>query len=182
MNKAFTKESDNDEFTEAVVQPVDLLPPNVPNYVTPEGARRVREELRRLIDEEKPALEMQANARHGGDGALASQSKAKARKKLAEVTARIHLLESHIGRFQIVDGRQQGTGTVRFGARVTVMDTEGDELTYLICGVDEAEPEIGDVSWISPIAKVLLGRKIGDEVTLQLPRGEQLLEIVEIDY
>ena len=92
------------------------------------------------------------------------------------------MLESHIGRFQIVDGRQQRADTVRFGARVTVMDTEGDERTYLICGVDESEPGTGAVSWISPIAKVLLGHKIGDEVTLQLPRGKQLLEIVEIDY
>ena len=182
MNKAFTKESDNDEFTEAVVRPVDPLPPNAPNYVTLEGARGVREELRRLIDEEKPALEVQASARQGGDGALANESKTKARKKLAEVTARIQLLESHIGRFQIVDGRQQRADTVRFGARVTVIDTEGDERTYLICGVDESEPGTGAVSWISPIAKVLLGHKIGDEVTLQLPRGKQLLEIVEIDY
>ncbi len=162
MNKAFTKESDNDEFTEAVVKPVDPLPANVPNYVTPEGARRLREKLRRLIDEEKPALEVQASGRQGGDGALANESKTKARKKLAEVTARIQFLESHIGRFQIVDGRQQRTDTVRFGARVTVMDTEGDERTYLICGVDESEPETGAVSWISPIAKVLLGNKVGD--------------------
>jgi len=182
MNKAFTKESDNDEFTETVVQPVDPLPPNVPNYVTQEGARRVRAELRRLIDEEKPAFEAQACVRQGADGARGSESKTKARKKLGEITARIRFLENHIGRFEVVDARQQRTDTVRFGARVTVMDTEGDERTYLICGVDESEPETGAVSWISPIAKVLLGQKIGDEVTLRLPRGEQVLEIVEIEY
>ncbi len=182
MNKAFTKESDYDELADVVVRPVDPLPPDAPNYVTPEGAGRVREELRRLIDEEKPALEAQAGAGRESDGARDNENKTNARKKLSEINARIQFLEDHVGRFEIVDPAQQQGGTVRFGARVTVVDTGGDERTYLICGVDEAEPEIGAVSWISPIAKALLGHEIGDEVTLRLPRGEQLLEIVEIEY
>ena len=52
----------------------------------------------------------------------------------------------------------------------------------MICGVDEAEPAVGAVSWISPIAKALIGYEVGDEVTLRLPRGEEALEIVEIEY
>ncbi len=182
MNKAFTKESDYDELAEVVVRPLDPLPPDAPNYVTPEGARGVREELRRLIDEEKPALEAQAGAGQESDGARDNESKTKARKKLAEINARVRFLEDHAARFEIVETAGLSGDKVRFGARVTVLNGDGDERTYLICGVDEAEPETGAVSWISPIAKALLGRGIGDEVTLRLPRGEQMLEIVEIEY
>ena len=99
-----------------------------------------------------------------------------------EEDARIPFLEDHVGRFQVVDPAGQSTDQVRFGARVTVMDEDGDERSYLICGVDEAEPAIGRVSWISPIAKTLIGHEVGDEVILRLPKSEQTLEIVDIEY
>jgi len=182
MNKAFTKESDYDETADAVAQPVDILPPGAPNYITPEGEKRVREELRRLIDEERPTLEATAAIGQEADGARDKEAKTKARRRLQEVTARIRFLEDHVGRFQVVDVAGQSGDSVRFGARVTVVDAEGDERTYLICGVDEAEPETGSVSWISPIAKALIGAEVGDEVKLRLPRGEQSLEVIEIEY
>lgn len=182
MNKAFTKESDYDESAETIVEPIDPLPPEVPNYVTPEGAARVRAELRRLIDEELPLLESQAGTGQEADGARDNEAKTTARRRLREAKARVRLLEAHVGRFEVVDATHTVGDPVRFGARVTVMDAEGDERTYLICGVDEAEPSVGAVSWISPIAKALLGQQLGDEVTLRLPRGEEALEIVDIEY
>jgi transcription elongation factor GreB len=182
MNKAFTKESDYDDLGEPVAEPKDVLPPGTPNYVTPEGARRVREELRRLIEVEKPRLQSQAGRAGEPTGARDKEAQSTARRRLREVNALIPFLENHVGRFQIVDPAGQSTDKVRFGARVTVMDEDGDERTYLICGVDEAEPAIGRVSWISPIAKTLIGHEVGDEVVLRLPRGEQTLEIVDIEY
>jgi transcription elongation factor GreB len=182
MNKAFTRESDYDDLAEAVVKPVDPLPSGVPNYVTPEGARRVREELRSLIEDERPALEAQTGGRQESDGARDNEAKTNARRRLQEVNARISFLEDHVARFEVVDPMRSADDRVRFGARVTVMDGAGDERTYLICGVDEAQAEGGAVSWISPIAKALLGHEIGDEVTLRLPRGAQQLEIVDIEY
>ena len=182
MNKAFTKETDLDDLDEAVARPIDVLPPGAPNYITPEGARRVREELHRLIDEELPALEALAGRNQEADGARGKEAASKARRRLQEVKALIGFLEDHVGRFEVVDTSGQSGDRVRFGARVTVIDGDGDERTYLICGVDEAEPANGCVSWISPIAKALLGREVGDEVTLRLPRGEQSLEILEIEY
>ncbi|MGD8328223.1 MAG: GreA/GreB family elongation factor [Acidobacteriota bacterium] len=182
MNKAFTKESDYDETAEAVVEPVDPLPPNVPNYVTPAGAERVRAELRRLLREEIPRLEARAGAGQESDGARDNREKTSARRQLQEAKGRARLLDQHIGRFQVVDPSTGDGDRVRFGARVTVLDDHGDERTYLICGVDEAQPELGSVSWISPVAKALLGCEVGDEVTLRLPRGEQRLEIVDIEY
>ncbi len=182
MNKAFTKESDYDESAETVVEPVDPLPPDVPNYVTPEGALRVRGELRRLIDEELPLLQSQAGTGQESDGARDNEVKTTARRRLREAKARVRLLEAHVGRFEVVDATQNDGDRVRFGARVTVMDAEGNERTYLICGVDEAEPAVGAVSWISPVAKALIGHQVGEHVTLRLPRGEEALEIVDIGY
>ena len=182
MNKAFTRESDFDDLDEAVVKPLDVLPPGAPNYITPAGAERVRTELRRLIEEEKPGLEAETGGAEEADGARDKETRSKARRQLRELNARIQLLEDHVGRFEVVDPEGQGGDKVRFGARVTVVDAEGDERAYLICGVDEAEPATGSVSWISPIAKALLGREIGDEILLRLPRGEQNLEVVDIEY
>lgn len=182
MNKAFTKESDYDEAADTVVEPVDPLPAGAPNYVTPAGAVRVRAELRRLIDEEIPRLEALAGTGQESTGARDNEAKGKARRRLKEVRARVRLLENHVARFEVVAPNGDSGGAVRFGARVTVMDGNDSERTYLICGVDEAEPESGAVSWISPIAKALLGRRVGDEVTLRLPRGEQRLEIVDVEY
>ena len=69
-----------------------------------------------------------------------------------------------------------------FGATVAVRDEGGNDRTYQICGVDEAVPAEGKISWISPIARALRSRRVGDEVTLRLPLGEVLLEILEIEY
>lgn len=182
MNKAFTKESDYDETADAVAQPVDILPAGAPNYITPSGEKKVREELRRLVEDELPALEARAAIGQEADGARDKEAKTKARRRLQELTARARFLEEHVGRFQVVDVSGQSGDSVRFGARVTVVDAGGDERTYLICGVDEAEPELGCVSWVSPIAKALLGAEVGDEVRLRLPRGEQVLEVVDIEY
>jgi transcription elongation factor GreB len=182
MNKAFTRESDFDDLEEAVVRPLDVLPTGSPNYVTPTGAQRVRSELRRLIDEELPGLEALAGGAEEADGARDKEAKTNARRRLKEVKARIHFLEDHVGRFEVVDNSGQSGDRVRFGARVTVMNSDGDERTYLICGVDEAEPDTGSISWVSPIAKAMLGAAMGDEVALRLPRGEQMLEIVDIEY
>ena len=115
MNKAFTKESDYDELAETVVEPVDPLPADAPNYVTPEGAERVRGELRRLIDEEIPLLEADASAGKESSGARDNQVKTKARRRLQEVKARVRMLENHIGRFDIVDPTQSDGETVRCG-------------------------------------------------------------------
>jgi transcription elongation factor GreB len=182
MNKAFTRESDYDEAADTVVEPVDPLPPDAPNYVTPEGAARVRAQLRRLVDEAIPRLEAEAGTGKESTGARDNEAKAKARRRLQEARARARLLGNHVARFQIVDPGAGNHDKVRFGARVTVIDGAGDERTYLICGVDEAEPENGAVSWISPVAKALLGCAVGDEVTLRRPRGEQRLEVVDIEY
>ena len=172
MARAFTKESDNEDVHDPLPEPVDVLPPGVKNYITPPGATRLKERLRRLVsDERPPALE-----------AAGSEADASAKKKLRQIDQQIRILSDRIGRFEIVDPATQDSEAVAFGARVRIADEEGNESTYTICGVDEAEPDRGRISWISPIAKALLSKKVGDEATLGLPRGRVVLEILEVEY
>lgn len=170
MSKAFTRESD-EELPEDPPAPADVLPTGVRNYVTPEGAVRLREELRQLVDEIRPPV---ASERASGGG--------EARARLRLIDRRIAMLHDRIASMEIVYPPEQKEGRVRFGASVTVLDEAGRQRVYAIVGVDEADPSAGKVSWLSPIARALLGKEEGDRVALELPGGRGYLEILDIRY
>jgi transcription elongation factor GreB len=177
MNKAFTKESD-ESFDDAPPEPKDLLPPGVKNYVTPEGAELLRNELRHLVELERPRI-IEGGAREAGPEGDGSRAK---RKRLQAIDRRIVFLHDRVASMEVVDPRKGGGDQVRFGATVTVVDDEDKEKTYKIVGVDEADPSSGKVSWLSPIAKALMGAREGDALSLQLPKGHVELEIHEIEF
>jgi transcription elongation factor GreB len=166
MSKAFTKESDEGPGDEVHLEPRDPLPAGVKNYVTPEGAAALRDELSRL--------EREPRSKAGGD---------KARKKALEaLERRTQFLRDRVANMMVVDPGSQDKDSVHFGASVTVADEEGNEKSYRIVGVDESDPAQGKISWISPIAKALISARVGDVVTLELPDGNAELEILQIDY
>lgn len=167
MSKAFTKEAEEGPFEDLVPEPKDLLPTGVRNYVTPEGAEALRSELRRLEQEVRPSV-------------LGKDPESK--KKLAAVDRRLRFLQERVGNMEIVDPSTQEQDSVRFGARVTVADENGEERVYKIVGVDESAPAQGKISWISPIAKALISARIGDVAVIELPDGDVELEVLEIDY
>ena len=172
MARAFTKESDNEDIYDPLPEPVDVLPPGVKNYITPRGAACLKERLNRLVNDERPrALE-----------AAGPDADVSAKKKLRQIDQQIRILSDRIGNFEIVDPTKQNSDHVAFGTTVTVADEEGNRHTYTICGVDEAEPDEGRISWISPIARALLSKEAGDEVMFELPRGRVVLEILGVEY
>ena len=173
MSKAFTKESQEGPFDEAIPEPKDLLPHGVKNYVTPEGAEALRSELRHLEEDIRPRA---APKGAGKEGAL------ERRKRLEALERRIRYLHDRVASMVVVDPKSQDPDIVRFGAAVTVADVEGNERKYKIVGVDEGDPAAGKISWISPIAKSLISARVGDVVTLELPDGHAELEILEIEY
>lgn len=177
VNKAFTKESD-DSFDDIIPEPKDLLPPGVKNYVTPEGAEQLRSDLRHLSDVERPRVAT-GDVREAGPVGDAEAAK---RRRLDAIDRRIRFLRDRVQNMEVVDTKGQSTHRVRFGASVTVRDEEDVEKTYRIVGVDEADPAAGKISWLSPIAKALIGRAEDDVVKVQLPQGEVELEIVDIKY
>jgi transcription elongation factor GreB len=168
MSKAFTKESDEGPGNEVHPEPKDPLPAGVKNYVTPEGAAALREELSRVEGEPR----QKAGADKGGA----------AKKRLEALERRIQFLRDRVANMTVVDPGSQDKDSVHFGASVTVADEEGNEKSYCIVGVDESDPAKGKISWISPIAKALISARVGDVVTLELPDGNAELEILQIDY
>jgi len=167
MNKAFTKETESEE---ALPEFVDALPPGMKNYMTPEGAARLRDELHHLRDVERPKL-------------AASEAEGAGKKRSREIDQRIQFINKRLQITEIVDqGRQKNREQVYFGASVTYSDRTGAEHTVRIVGVDEARLERGEVSWVSPIARALNGAWQGDVVKLSSPAGIAEVEILKIEY
>ncbi len=168
MSKAFTRESD-DDLEMPVLRPRPPLPFGVKNYVTPDGEVRLRDEVTRLIQHERPQI-----AASGGD--------ADAKRRLAVIDQRLLQLEESLSTAVVVPAPEPPWDHVRFGATVNVRDSHGHADTYRIVGVDEMDVDRGWVSFLSPIAKALLNARLGGKVRFRFPSGEAQLEIVAISY
>lgn len=173
MSKAFTREDDV-ETEEVVPRRVSPLQPGARNYLTPGGARRLREELKRLREVERPALQAAAAAGGAAGG--------EADEKLKRVNTRISELQMGLATAEVTPPPPPPHDAVHFGATVTVRDPLGTETTYRIVGVDEADIERNEVSWLSPLARALLNARRGERVKFKFPRGEVELLIVSIAY
>lgn len=181
MNKAFTRESDYDPASDIVARPRDLLPPGVPNYITAAGAGRLRSELQELQQISRPALTNRLSALAAA-GRGDDPEHGAAKRQLLEVDAQLSWLAQRIENLEVVAAGGVDEASVRFGARVAVRDDRGQERAYRIVGIDEADPAAGAISWISPIARALLGREEGDEVIVELPRGRTRLQLLAVRY
>ncbi|MEE9253149.1 MAG: transcription elongation factor GreA [Thermodesulfobacteriota bacterium] len=150
--------------------------------ITPEGYKKLQEELKRLITVERPdVIEMIAHARSLGDlSENAEYDTAKERQGFIE--ARIKELESKLARADVIDPTKlTNKDRVVFGVRVTLEDADsGVTVTYQLVGPDESEPERGMISITSPIGRALVGRGLDDEVQVNAPGGVREYIIVEI--
>jgi len=180
VSKAFIKETEDEP--EPVVE-APALPAGVKNYMTPEGHRRMQEELRRLLRDERPkVVEVVAWAAGNGDRSE-NGDYIYGKKRLREIDSRIRFLSKRLESAQIVDpGQQKNRDQVFFGATVTYADRDGTERTITIVGIDEADLDQGQVSWVSPIARALMKAHEGDVVELRTPSGIEPIEIIEIRY
>jgi len=180
MSKAFVKETDDDP-----VLPDDppAIPAGVKNYMTAQGHRRMQQELRRLLREERPkTVEIVSWAAGNGDRSE-NGDYLYGKQRLREIDRRIRFLTKRLESAQVVDPRQQTRrDQVFFGATVTYADAQGGERTVTIVGIDEADLERQQVSWISPIARALLKAHEGDVVALRTPAGTEAIEVLEIRY
>ena len=180
MSKAFTKETEAEEL-----EPDDgpVLPEGVKNYITPEGMARLRAELKELRTVERPKIvDVVAWAAGNGDRSE-NGDYIYGKKRLRDIDRRIRFLLKRMEIAEIVDPAQQiNRDRVFFGARVTYVGEDDRSWTERIVGVDETRPEEGEISWISPIARVLLNTELGDVVTLRAPGGVLELEVLEISY
>lgn len=151
--------------------------------MTAEGLARLEEELRVLRAEERPAvIRAIAEARAHGDLSENAEYHA-AREKQSFIEGRIADLESVIPSVEVIDVSKLAGDQVRFGAKVTIVDEETeDEKTYRIIGAYEADMKTGSISISSPLAKALIGRKVGDSVEVPAPGGARSVEITAVAY
>lgn len=153
-----------------------------PSYVTPEGYRRLEEEAAHLWNVERPKL-AKALAVAAAEGDRSENAEyIYGKKKLAEVDRRLSFLGRRLDVLTVVDEPPDDDGRVFFGAWVTLEDEEGAQVTYRIVGPDETDADAGSISIDSPVAKALLKKEEGDEVTVRRPRGNKTFEIVEVRY
>ncbi len=181
MNKAFTRETDaEDDDMPAGVPPV---PAGARNYITPAGYARLRAELLQLIDEERPrVVEVVHWAASNGDRSE-NGDYLYGKKRLREIDRRIRFLSKRLEIAEVTDpSAQHGRDQVFFGATVRYADEAGHEREVTILGIDEADSRLGQVSWISPIARALLKAREGDVVKLQTPAGPQEIEVLQVRY
>jgi transcription elongation factor GreB len=182
MSRAFVAESDSQFQDEEVPEIKVPLPPGAANYMTPAGAERLRAELAALRGGERPQA-AGAVTRLSASGAVTDRDElAVQRRRLREIDRRIEYLSRMLARLEVVDPASQAGERVLFGARVTVQREDGSRRVYRIVGVDETDPTAGEVSWIAPLARALLGRSPGDTVLLHLPEEEQKLRILGVEY
>ncbi len=165
MSKAFTSEETAD--TPRVVPPRAPLPAGVPNYVTASGLALLHAELAAL-DAEYAAAEHEPEVA----GRLES---------LAAFAQRRADLEARIASAEVVPLPPEPRDTIRFGATVTI-DGDAGLRRYQIVGVDEADAARGKLAFVSPLARALLGRAVGESVRLRAPRGEEDLDIVAVEF
>lgn len=181
MSKAFTKETDGADDDEGLALPP--LPPGGKNYITPSGYARLRAELLDLIDNERPKIvDVVHWAASNGDRSE-NGDYLYGKKRLREIDRRIRFLTKRLEIAEVVDpSLHAGSEQVFFGATVTYSDDEDGERTITIMGIDEADSRMGQVSWISPVARALLKARVGDEVQLPTPGGARHLEVVAVQY
>jgi transcription elongation factor GreB len=184
MNKAFTRESDPPDDADADADVgAAVLPKGAKNYITIAGYRRLREELKALLDDERPkVVETVSWAAKNGDRSE-NGDYLYGKKRLREIDRRIRLLTKRLDIAEVVDpSLHHGNDQIFFGATVRYASEHGEERTIRILGVDEAESARGEVSWISPIARALLKARVGDEVRFTTPRGMENVEVLEVLY
>ena len=149
--------------------------------ITPEGLRKLQEELKRLKSVERPkVIEAIAEARGHGDISENAEYDA-AKEQQAFLEKRIREIENNVANADVVDPAAMSTERVVFGLQVTVQDLDsGEEISYQIVGTDEADIAEQRISISSPVARALIGKTVGDVVQVQIPRGMRELEILDI--
>jgi transcription elongation factor GreB len=181
MSKAFVRE--DAESDDDGPEPKADLPAGAKNYVTPEGLKRLQDELRTLLKVERPKVVETVSWAAGNGDRSENGDYIYGKKRLREIDRRIRFLTKRMEIAEMVDpARQKNRDRVFFGATVTYANSADEENTVTIVGIDEADLDKGRVSWLSPIARAMMKAEAGDRVELHSPGGTESLKIVAIRY
>jgi transcription elongation factor GreB len=166
MSRGFVREGDQEEVP--MIPQRAYLPEGVVNFVTPEGMDQLLKEKEELLKERENIVSINENE-----------------KRIAQnyINAKLQLLNDRIADARVVETRGEPPDEITFGATVTLRnDLSGNIQTFRIVGVDEADIARGKVSFISPLARVLINKKTGDRVTLKRDKEDIVFEIITVTY
>jgi len=154
-----------------------------PRFITPEGFARLRAEYDELFGVERPKIvEVVSWAASLGDRSE-NADYLYGKKRLREIDRRLGHLSRIMKAAKVVDPRSQTSrDQVRFGATVELADEDDNRRSLTIVGDDEADASAGRIGWSAPLARALIGAKVGDERIVRLPAGEKSYEVMEIRY
>ncbi len=154
-----------------------------PRFITPAGFAAIRAEYELLFGTERPKLVETISWAAGNGDRSENGDYIYGRKRLREIDRRLTYLSKVMKLAKVVDpAAQVDRAVVHFGAIVELADEEDARRTMTLVGEDEADASAGRINWLAPIARALVGAKVGDERVVSLPAGEKSYEIVAIDY
>jgi len=184
MSKAFTKEEDqSDTWTDLPEEEEEEVEkPRGARYITPEGFRRLQDELEHLWKVERPKITAEVSAAAAQGDRSENAEYIYGKKKLREIDRRLRFLAKRIDSLTVVEPGKEKTDRVFFGAWVTIEDEEGKESTYRIVGPDEFDVKARLISVDSPLAKALIGKREGDDATVDRPKGQVEVVVTKIRY
>lgn len=164
MSRGFVKEEDQEEAP--IIPPRAALPAGVTNYVTPNGLQSLKDEKKRLEKEQKN---------------VPNDNEIERRRASMIIDGKLNLLNERIHYARVIDLNSQSKDEVRFGAEVTFNNGK-KTLKFQIVGVDEADVKKQKIAFTAPIAKVLVGKKVGEIAEFKRGAQTQQLEILNIEY
>ena len=181
MSKAFTKESDDADEDDELQLPA--LPPGGKNYITPAGYAALRSELLSLIDVERPKVVDTVHWAASNGDRSENGDYIYGKKRLREIDRRLRFLTQLMELAVIAEPSLHfGNDQIFLGATVTYVDDADLERTVKIVGIDEANSALGEVSWVSPIARTLLKARVGDVLRLVMPDRVAEIEVLAVEY
>lgn len=181
MNKAFTKETDEEIEDDEVEEPSI---PQGKRYITPGGAKKLQTELLHLRTKERPEVCRIVEWAAGNGDRSENADYTYGKKRLREIDRKIRSLSKRLEVAEVIDPTKHPATEERvfFGATVTILDEDGEEKTYSIVGVDEIDLPRGRISWLSPLGAALLKGAKDEVITFKSPKGAREIEIVDVKY
>ena len=159
-------------------------PPRKPGsfYITPEGEKALRDEVYQLWKVERPQVTAVVHEAAKNGDRSENGDYIYGKRRLREIDSRVGFLTRRLDKLKVVDGIPEDREKVFFGAWVTVEDEDGKQQRYRIVGPDEFDLSQGKLSMDSPLAKALLGKRLGDDIVFKTPQGERELYITGVHY
>ena len=151
------------------------------NYITPKGAQKLKQELKELLDVERPKVVQTVSWAASNGDRSENGDYIYGKRRLREIDRRIRFLTKRLESAVVINPLEQRKDRIFFGATVTILDQDNKERTYSIVGIDEANASLKRISWISPLGKALLNAKVGDVVSYRIPSKEENTEDEDLE-